>query len=1613
MAPGAGFPLVGIGASAGGLVALQELLGALPVDSGMGFVIVQHLSPEHASSLAEILSRTTKMPVREVGDEPAVEPDHVYVIPPGRDMVVEGGKLVLLPQQRHAAHRGIDRFFRSLADDSGHLAIGVVLSGALSDGTVGLEEIKAVGGVTFAQDDSAQHESMPRSAVESGCVDFVLPPEGIARELARIARHSYIAGGPERDDGGAGDHRGIMEALRGATGVDFSHYKSSTLRRRITRRMMLHRLEAVGDYEGQLRDSPDEVEALFQDILISVTSFFRDPEAFEVLARDVFPKLIAASAPEEPVRVWVAGCSSGEEAYSLAMVFTECAEAAGAGSRLQLFATDVNPRCVEKARAGWYPRSIAREVSPERLRRFFSEEGGGYRVRKSLRERCIFSRHNLLSDPPFSRVDFISCRNLLIYFETILQQRVLPVFHYALKPQGYLWLGSSESVGTARSLFDAADLRHKTYTRRSGAGTLPVQRQVFRTTVNSSIDAPGRIPPGHGGLHRDAERMLLAKYSPPGVVVSAALDIVQFQGDTGPYLAPASGVASHHLLKMLREGLAGGVREAIQRAERQGGPVRAEGLRVRSNGGFVPLAVEVIPIASGADRCNGFIVLFDAAQKPAAEKGLRGSLASWWKRLRPAAGSERSIGRDEEILHLTRELEATRESLQAVSEQHEAVAEELRSANEEAQSANEEMQTVNEELESSKEEMEASNEELATLNEELAQRNAELSRLGDELRSARDFSESIVATVRVPLVVLGGSLKVRTANPAFYRQFGVGPDETVDRGFHELGNRQWDRPGLQELLTEVLTKGASMVNHEVRHEFDASGPRVMLLNAAPLPLADDAEPLLILSIEDVTERVLAAETRSRLAAIVENSDDAIIGKDPEGNITTWNRGAERLLGYTPEEIIGRPGSLLIPDELLHEEAEIVSRIYNGQPVNSLETVRRGKDGVLRHVSLSTSPIIGDDGRIVGSAKIVRDISRLKIAEKNLKESEERFRQLANAMSQLAWTAHPDGHIFWYNNRWYEYTGTTPEAMEGWGWQDVHDPAVLPTVMERWKAAIASGEPFDMTFPLRSADGAFRSFLTRIVPLKNEDGEVVQWFGTNTDVDELKRAEDALRASEEFKRSIIENSPDCIKVLDLEGSLVSVEAGHKLLGIADAGPLIGTSWLDFWEKEDERAMARDVVTAAAAGREGSFIGFFRTRHGEDKWWDVAISPIADASGAPVHLLAVSRDVTERRKLEAMLVSRAEALAKADRSKDEFLAMLAHELRNPLASLHHAAELLYSRGAGEEQRSRAQQVLVRQIENMGRMIDDLLDVSRITEGKIELRKSPVALDGIIGAATNLARSGFAARGQEVAVRLPAEAVYVNADATRLEQVFGNLLTNACKYGGEGCIIQLTVDRIGSEVFVSVKDDGEGIAPELLPRVFELFVQSSRTLDRAHGGLGIGLTLVHRLVRLHGGSVEARSAGIGHGSEFIVRLPVVEPPAALVATAGPDRRQGRSLRILIVDDNVDAAESLAMLQELRGHSTRIAYNGAAGLLVAGEFEPDVVLLDIGLPGMDGYEVVRRLRTMPRMAHAFVVAMTGYGSANDRRLAMEAGFDRHLVKPADLEILRGWLEDLGKGSA
>ena len=606
--------MVGIGASAGGLEAFTELLEGLEADTGVAFVLIQHLAPNHPSSLAEILSRATRLPVTEGANESPVLPNHIYVIPPGRDMIIVSGRLQLSPRDVHGQHRPIDLFLHSLAEDRKHLAIAVVLSGTGSDGTIGLQAIKAEGGITFAQDASAQHQSMPRSAIASGCVDFVLSPIEIGHEITRIARSGLVtlsqSSGEATNELNLSD---VVKILHTSTGIDFGNYKPTTLRRRIARRMVLRKTERFTDYANYLRRHPSEVEDLYQDILIHVTRFFRDPESYEALKTQVFPELIKNKSPDKPVRIWSLGCSTGEEAYSLAMALTEFAESNGVRLPAQIFATDLNEASVQKARTGVYPKHAAQEISAERLRRFFYEVGGNYRITKSIREICVFSKHNVLADPPFARIDLISCRNLLIYLQPALQQYLMPVLRYALDPSGFLWLGASETIGSYRDLFEVKDSKHKIYVKRQGPSSADTGFRLQRPSLVPADFEPIEIRPrelDRTQLYREGDRILLARYSPPSVLISSNLEVLQFRGDTTPYLAAEPGRATLNLLRLLREGLLPGVHAAITKAGSEKAPVRQENLLVKFNGGFRSVSVEVIPINGGRLNEAGFLILF-------------------------------------------------------------------------------------------------------------------------------------------------------------------------------------------------------------------------------------------------------------------------------------------------------------------------------------------------------------------------------------------------------------------------------------------------------------------------------------------------------------------------------------------------------------------------------------------------------------------------------------------------------------------------------------------------------------------------------------------------------------------------------------------------------------------------------------------------------------------------------------------------------------------------------------------------------------------------------------------------------------------------------------------
>ena len=889
------FPIVGIGASAGGLEAFSELLSNLPVEPTMAFVLIQHLDPKHPSILSDILSRTTRMSVVEAKHGMRVEPGHVYVMPPNARMTIAGEVLHLGPRSDDRGPQlPIDHFLRSLAEDLGSRAIGVILSGSASDGALGLKAIKAEGGTTFAEaPQSAKFDSMPRSAVASGAVDFVLPPKAIAQELTRIGRHPYLgqtraAPSPEAPASGPDAFDEILRKLREKSGIDFMLYRQTTIRRRIARRMMIHGLDTLEGYLGYLEAHPSQVHALYNDLLVNVTRFFRDPEAFRVLQRSVFPRILKQRPADAPIRVWAPGCSTGEEAYSLAIVLLESLGDADGIVPIQLFGSDVSETAVVKARAGIYPDNIELDVAGARLRRFFVKVDGQHQVRKAVRELCVFSRHNLATDPPFSKMDLIVCRNVLIYLEPELQKRVLSIFHYALKDPGFLMLGVAETVGSMSDFFSLVDKKHRVYakrptSRRFDLGVTGFDQRLEKIGIGRIARRAGEAGGGPSDLLQEVDRILLSRYVPAGVLINEASEILQFRGHTSPYLEPAPGQASLNLLKMAREGLLMELRVAIDKARKQNAPVRREKVSIKQDGALTQVTLEVIPV-SGPARERNYLVLFERVLPP-EEPRAPGSTAPG------ATLRSRRTATERQTENLRRELTATKEFLQSIIQEREAANEELQAANEELQSSNEELQSTNEELETAKEELQSVNEELTTVNEELQHRNVEQSQLNNDLNN-------LFAGVNIPIIMLGSDGRIRRFTRMAGEVFSLIP---ADLG-RPIGDIRLlpDLADLEQVCKHVVDT-TTVAEREVR---DRDG-RWYSLQVRPYTTADNQIDGTVITFDDINapkSRVdQATSTRDDAHTIVDSVPVPLMVLDTELRVAWASRSFYETFQVTPEE----------------------------------------------------------------------------------------------------------------------------------------------------------------------------------------------------------------------------------------------------------------------------------------------------------------------------------------------------------------------------------------------------------------------------------------------------------------------------------------------------------------------------------------------------------------------------------------------------------------------------------------------------------------------------------------------------------------------------------------
>lgn len=1779
--------VVGIGAPAGGPDAFHQFLQATPPNPGLAFVLIQNLDPDHERLTADRLSRYTPMPVVQADGATPIEPDHVYMVPPNKFIELRDGALFLdTPIEDGGVRMPIDHFFRSLGEQQRELAVGIVLSGTgsdgLSDGILGLKEIKAQGGMVMGQEPAtADHDDMSRSAVSAGVVDFLLPIEKMPRVLLRYVQHPYVGSGA-KDRATllehAPDHyRSIINLLRAHTDYDFRCYKQGTLSRRIQRRMGLRHVVTLEEYLALLRESHDEINLLFKDLLINVTGFFRDKDAWAALEDQVIAPLVTRKKNTDPVRVWIPGCATGEEAYTLGIALCDQFQAQSKSLSLQMFATDIDGDAIRAAREGVYPASIASDVPPARLRKYFVEEvGQRFRINKPLRESMVFAVQDLIGDPPFSNLDIISCRNVMIYLEADIQRKMLQMFHFALAPRGHLFLGGSETTGRENQSFDVVSKPWRIYRKK---GT------TKRGLVNFPI-----VPAGDSALSvgRDcvaeqvgtgvalAKGRLLDRFVPATVLINRKYEVRYFHGNLRDYLDFPRGEPTADLIAMCLDGLRNKLRGAVRLALSQKRLVTAVAPRVQRDGTAASVVISVEPLQHRKGAELLFLVTFKDEEAPGHEdhakaetKPLSRIHAGRDGKAKKKRKQERAsvAGPQEALQQLEHEFQATREDLQGLIEELETSNEELEASSAEVLSMNEELQSTNEELESSREELQSLNEELSTVNTQLEEKIREVESTNNDLTN-------LLTSTNVATIFLDTDFRIRRFTPATMELLRVIPTD-VGRPISDLAprlndhdlyrdartvlrrlspvekkvcvelhddagdlegsgdGRRWfirrvrpyrtrddridgvvitftDVTTLNDALTQVagrqrqaatvaqlgrlalnaaslealfdeatrlvtvplgtefakvlelspdgkslflrsgvgwkeglvgratvpagldsqagytLHTNAPVIVKDLRTERRFSFPALlrdhrvvsglsviigppdapwgvfathsarqvafsvddanfveavanvlyeaiqrrakedeMRDRARQLTLVTDAMPVLIAyfdrdlvyrfcnarckewfgfeqdevigrklpdvlgeevfrsvrpyaekalagervsfearlpyqhgpkrhvhveyiphsvrtgqvvgyyaMIEDISSRVEREHMGARLASIVEYSTDAIIGKDLQGTVTSWNSAAERMYGYSAEEMVGRPLTVLLPEDRQNEVFDVIDRLRRGETVEHFETVRRARDGRELQVDLTASPIRDSTGNLIGVSAITRDISARLERERSLRESEARL-QLAKRAADLG--IH-DFDVLTGSVQWDERT--------------------------RELLGLEAGEP-----------GTYETLLSRVHP------------------DDL----DAVRAA-------------VAQALDPESGGY-YESEYRIV----------------------RRGTREILWVESTG----------------------IVTLED--GKAVRLVGTMQDVSESRRVQQDLVE-------ADRRKDEFLATLGHELRNPLAALVNAVECLRSNATNGDS-DKLYDIMARQATHMTSLMNDLLDMSRITRSDVELRLKRLSLGEQLEQALANVQPEIEAKGHRLELIIEPADLQVVADPIRLEQIITNLLENAAKYSPDHGRITVRGHEIDDGIEIVIQDTGFGFADaEQSKRVFDLFYQARK----GSGGLGIGLSLVKSLVALHGGTVEAVSEGPGQGST----LRVVLPRSLRPESAAPEEKKRvvadlGELRVLAVDDHEDSLHALRLLLAACCE-VRTATSGTEGLEEARRFRPHVMLLDLALPDMSGFEIVAAARQVPELQRVRMIAMTGFGDEETNQQIAEAQFHAHMIKPLDLQELLHLLSEI-----
>jgi two-component system CheB/CheR fusion protein len=1425
---GHAFPIVGIGGSAGGLDVFSRLLQALPNDTDMAFVIVQHLDPHHTSHLAEILAKSTSMPVRNVEDGLEIAPNEVYVIPPNATMVLEDGILRLVPRDP-GLHLPVDAFFTSLARVQGGRAIGVILSGNASDGSQGVKAIKEECGLTFAQDElSAQHIGMPRNAIATGAIDYVLPPADIARELGRLSKHPYIR--PQTDQPqaeilpqGDGELAKIFKVLRSRTRVDFSHYKANTIRRRIGRRMIVKSASSLNDYVHVLEKDPVEARELFKDFLISFTSFFRDPDAFDALGA-LLKDALATRKSSEPFRVWVPGCASGEEVYSLAICLAELNDKLEIDTPLQLFGTDISEAALEKARAGIYPDAITQDVSAERLQQFFTRVDRGFQISKNIRESCIFARQDLTSDPPFGHMDLISCRNLLIYLDSSLQRRVLPIFHYSLNDMGLLFLGSAESIGEASDLFSVVDKQNHIYTRKSAAIRLTMKLTPHLSSASGTEDsgAPAVL---HGfDLQRKADLVLQSKYSPPAVVVDGGFQILHFRGQTGFYLEPTPGQASLNLLRMARDVLVKPLRRIIEAASSRNISVREKGIIVEHRGEKREIALEVTPISGPGPNERYFVVAFQEAGRP--ERGADVSPAPGTTA--PADLSALEISNRD----LERQILELREQLRNANEDHEAHVEELRAANEEVRSANEELQSTNEELSTTKEELQSANEELTTLNEELQTRNSDLHVSNSDLGN-------LLAAVDVPFLMLDNELRLRRFSEASTKLLKI---QSFDIG-HPVGGISGS-VDLRELIP--LANGVIATLHSQEREIQDQTGHWYSVAIRPYRTVDnriDGVVIVFFDIDTLKRTLQAAEeARDYAEGLIETVREPLIVLDSDLRVERATSAFYETFHVSRAETEGRflydLGNGQWNDPRLREL--LGESLFRNHSFQDLE---------VEH----TFPHIGRRRMRLNGKRISPDGAHKRSVLLAIEDVTERHEQ-AEARYQRMFETAKDGmmicdveteKIIDVNPFFLELLGVQRDQVIGRGLGDLEAFQTARDAVTMVAEAAAEEVVRRDGLTLRGANGRQieADFMANRYVLGSRP--VVQI--NIRDVTARNLAVRELRESDARFRLFVESVRDyALFQLDPNGFISSWNIGaERLLGYAEQ-EILGQPFERIFTAADVAAGSPkiEMETARAKGTSGDERWHVR-KDGSIFFANGVLTAIRDSSGQLRGFSKIMRDITEAHRAELRLKGHEQKLRRSLAEKEALLKEIHHRVKNNLQIIASLLDLQSeflnqadAKGVLVEMKTR-----VRSIAAIHELLYTATDFSRI-----EFRRfvEKLAQDVI---------AVHRRHATQVGIEIHAESVLLDmTQAVPCGLIVNELLTNALKHAfpqGRSGKITVSFGPDQKDWRLEVSDDGIGLRADI-------------DLENVNS---MGFQLIHLLVQQLRGTMNVDRDS---GTRFVICFP-----------------------------------------------------------------------------------------------------------------------------------------------